>query len=96
MNKGSYGQPPGEIGSLDLGGGYNKVLHFCVVFNNKDFFSITCFLPFPLALLHKILRASTPGTCGSVAGRPEHLTSGLESGVCGGGGGRGPEGVHRM
>lgn len=38
---------------LDLGGGYNKVLHFCVVFNNKDFFSITCFLPFPLALLHK-------------------------------------------
>lgn len=24
--------------------GYNKVLHFCVAFTNKDFFSITCFL----------------------------------------------------
>ena len=69
---------------LDLGGGYSKVLHFCVVFNNKDFFSITCFLPFSLALLHntKSLHTWDMLWAVSLAARVPHFRP--VSGGCGG------------
>lgn len=88
--------PPGEIGSLILVAVTIKFLRpLCVVFNNKDFFSINLLSSFPTSFYYinpKSLHTWDMWAV-SLAARAPHFRP--EPGGCGGGGGS-PEGVHRM